>query len=126
MRKILSITLALLLLMSTIGITIHKHYCMSTLVATSLIPSVEDACDSDMPMDKDTCKDDHQHYGVDDPLLLLSLTFDLAPSVEWIENLQILAVQDHKDNLFTSKFLADISPPPSEPDIYSKVQSFLL
>ena len=126
MKRILSISTALLLLMSTIGVTIHKHYCESTLVATSLIPSIEDACDSDMPMDEDTCKDDHQHYGVDDPLVLLSLNFDMAPSVEWIENLQLVSIQDYSDNLLTSKFLADISPPPSEPDIYSKVQSFLL
>ena len=126
MRKLLSIPLALLLLMSTIGVNIHKHYCESTLVATSFIASIEDACDSDMPMDEDTCKDDHQHYGVDDPLVLLSLDLDLTPSVEWIKNLQLLAIQDYSGNLFTSKFLADISPPPPEPDIYSSVQAFLL
>ena len=126
MRKLLSISLALLLFMSTIGVTIHKHYCESTLVATLLIPSVEDACDSDMPMDEDTCRDDLQFYGVDSPLVLLSLTFDLAPSVEWIENLQIVIIEEYSDNLLTSKFLADISPPPSEPDIYSRDQAFLL
>lgn len=126
MRKLLSISLALVLLMSTIGVTVHKHYCMSNLVATSLIPSVEDACDTDMPMDEDTCRDDHDFYGVDSPLVILSLTFDLAPSVEWIENLQIVIIEEYSDNLLTSKFLADISPPPTEPDIYSRDQAFLL
>ena len=126
MRKLLSISLALVLLMSTIGVTVHKHYCMSNLVATSLIPSVEDACDTDMPMDEDTCRDDHDFYGVDSPLVILSLTFDLAPSVEWIENLQIVIIEEYSDNLLTSKFLADISPLPTEPDIYSRDQAFLL
>ena len=126
MRKLLSISLALLLLMSTIGVTIHKHYCESTLVATLLIPSVEDACDTDMPMDEDTCRDDFKFYGVDSPLVLLALTYDLAPSIEWIDNLQIIITKDFSDNLLTSKFLADISPPPSEPDIYSRDQAFLL
>jgi hypothetical protein len=112
--------------MSTIGVTIHKHYCESTLVATLLIPSVEDACDTDMPMDEDTCRDDLKFYGVDSPLVLLALTFDLAPSVEWIENLQILIIKDYSTNVLTSKFLADISPPLSEPDIYSRDQAFLL
>jgi hypothetical protein len=95
-------------------------------VATLIIPSVEDACDSDMPMDEDTCRDDLQFYGVDSPLVLLALNFDLAPSVEWIENLQILIIKDYSDNVLTSKFLADISPPLSEPDIYSRDQAFLL
>lgn len=126
MRKILSISLALLLFMSTIGVTIHKHYCESTLVATLLIPSVEDACDTDMPMDEDTCRDDLKFYGVDSPLVLLSLTYDLTPSVEWLENLQILIIKDYSNNLPTSKFLADISPPFSEPDIYARDQAFLL
>ena len=126
MRKILSISLALLLFTSTIGVTIHKHYCESTLVATLFIPSVEDACDTDMPMDEDTCRDDLQFYGVDSPLVLLSLTYDLAPSIEWIENLQFILIEDYSDNLLNSKFLADISPPPSEPDIYSRDQAFLL
>ena len=126
MRKLLSISLALVLFMSTIGVTVHKHYCESTLVASSLIPSVEDACDADMPMDEDTCRDDHDFYGVDSPLVLLSLAFDLAPSVEWIENLQIVLIEEYSENILTSKFLADISPPPSEPDIYSRDQAFLL
>jgi len=125
-KKILPISLALLLMMSTIGITIHKHYCESTLVATSLFPSVEDACDSDMPMDADTCKDDHQHYGVDSPLVQLTLNYDLSPSVEWLEIVQIIALGDFSNNLINSKTLAEISPPPSEPDIYARVQAFLL
>jgi hypothetical protein len=126
MRKLLSISLALLLLMSTIGVTIHKHYCESRLVATSLIPSIEDACDSDMPMDEDTCKDDHQHYGVDSPLVLLALGFNLAPSIEWIAAHKTLLSSITVNDFSTPKFLADISPPLSEPNIYTKVQSFLL
>ena len=111
--------------MSTIGLTVHKHYCESALVSVSLLPSVEDACDSDMPMDKDTCKDDHLQFSVDDPLALFSLNFDLTPSMELLATTQLLADLVDSQSLETTNFIAD-SPPPSEPDIYLKVQSFLL
>lgn len=112
--------------MSTSGLTIHKHYCESALVAVSLLPSVEDACDSDMLMDEDTCKDDHLQYSVDSPLAYFPLNLDLTPSYEWLTSTQFLVEVVISPSLETSKFIADISPPPSEPDIYLKVQSFLL
>ena len=126
MKKLLSISLALLLLMSTIGVTIHRHYCESTLVATSLIPGIDDACDSDMPMDDDTCRDDHQHYSVDSPLVMLSLNYELAPSIEWVQSFETIVTNLLSEKFVTSKFYADLSPPPSEPNIYTKVQAFLL
>ena len=126
MKKISGISLALLLLVATIGVTVSRHYCGSILVDTSFLSPIADACDMDMPMDADDCEDDHQHFNVDSPLVLLSLNYDIAPSFTWIENLQIVLIKDFSDNQFTSKFLADISPPPSEPDIYSRVQAFLL
>jgi hypothetical protein len=126
MKKISSISLALLLLIATVGVTISRHYCDSILVDTSFISPIADACDMDMPMDADDCEDDHQHFNVDSPLVLLSLNYDLAPSFTWIKNLQIISIKDFSANHFTSKFLADISPPPPEPDIYTRVQAFLL
>jgi len=121
-----SILLAILLLLSTSGLTIHKHYCESALVAVSLIPSIEDACDSDMPMDKDTCRDDHQEFSIESPIVLLSINFDMTPSFEWLSIVQIILNQDFTHLNQSTNFLADISPPPSEPDIYLRVQSFLL
>ena len=126
MKKISSISLALLLLVATIGVTVSRHYCGSILVDTSFVSPIADACDMDMPMDADDCEDDHQHFNVDSPLVLLSLNYDIAPSFTWIEIFPIVLIKDFSDNQFTSKFLADISPPPSEPDIYTRDQAFLL
>ena len=126
MRKLLSISLAALLLVSTIGITVQRHYCHSVLVATSFIPSIEDACDSDMPMDDNSCSDDHEHFSVDSPLVFSTVAFNMAPSVEWViaqdTPIELLALIEFP----ASEFYADFSPPPSEPNIYTKVQSFLL
>ena len=126
MKKTASISLALLLMVATIGVTVSRHYCGSILVNTSFVPQIADACDIDMPMDADDCEDDHQHYNVDSPLQLLSLNYDLAPSFAWVKDLPVLIIKKSSENQFTTKFLADISPPPSEPDIYASVQAFLL
>ena len=126
MKKLLSIALTLLLLVSTIGITVSRHYCESFLIETSLMASIGDACDSDMPMDDDSCSDDHQHYSVNSPLLLVPFNFDFSPSIEWATAPVVLVINIELKNLSSSNFYADLYPPPSEPDIYTKVQSFLL
>jgi len=126
MKKISSISLALLLMVATIGVTVSRHYCGSILVNTSFVPQIADACDMDMAMDAEDCEDDHQHFNVDSPQLLLSLNFDIAPSYTWMDKIQTITLENFSDSQFTSKFLADISPPPSEPDIYARVQAFLL
>ena len=126
MKKLLSIALTLLLLVSTIGVTVSRHYCESYLISTSLMASIEDACDADMPMDAVSCSDDHQHYSVDSPLSLLTLNFDLSPSVEWVSAQVMLLNNVSLKDFTTPKYYADIHPPPAEPNIYIKVQSFLL
>jgi len=127
MKKLLSISFSLLLLVSTIGITVHKHYCESVLVATSILPhGDEDACDMDMPMDENSCADDHQHYGIDSPLVSMAMNFELAPSVAWTDALQVLYTNLYTKDFVTPKFYADHPPPPSEPNIYTRDQSFLL
>jgi len=126
MKKLSAIVLVFLLLVSTIGVTVSKHYCGSVLIETSLMPQIADACDADMPMDADACKDDHQHFSVDSPLVLLSFSFDLTPSVEWLDLASIKCNKELFDNSPTTKILAEIFPPPPGPNIYTKVQSFLL
>lgn len=127
MKKILSISLAALLMVSTIGITVHKHYCENELVATSILPhGEEDACDTDMPMDEGACSDEHQHFNVDSPLVLMIASMDLAPTFEWVVISSFSIIAPTSERNFTPKFYADIYPPPSEPNIYTKVQSFLL
>jgi len=125
-RKLSAILLILMVLVSSIGITVHKHYCASFLVDTSFIPHIEDACDDDMPMEEDSCQDRHEIYNVDSPIQLLSINFELSPSIEWIL-ISFFELRINEGDQFSKPILiAELYPPPSEPNIYTRVQSFLL
>ena len=128
MKKLLSISLSSLLLVSTIGITVHKHYCDSTLIATTiLLHGDEDACSTDMPADQNRCEDHHDLYSVDSPLVIATVNFNLTPAVKWVKvdwvNITTSSLSEYS---ITSKYYAALSPPPSEPNIYTRVQAFLL
>ena len=125
-RKLSAILLILMVLVSSIGITVHKHYCASFLVEASFIPHIEDACDDDMPMEEDSCQDRHEIYNVDSPIQLLSINFELSPSIEWIL-ISFFELRINEGDQFSKPILiAELYPPPSEPNIYTRVQSFLL
>ncbi len=127
MKKLTSIALATLLLVSTIGVTVHKHYCDNILVSTSVLPHADDACDSSMPMDDNSCEDQHEFHQVNSPLVVHTLGFELAPSFQClpVSFFKIVSLQSNKLTA-EPKLYADANPPPPEPNIYTKVQAFLL
>jgi len=127
LKKLLSISLAALLMVSTIGVTVHKHYCDDVLIASSIFShGDEDACGTEMPMEDDACSDEHTEYNVDSPIVLMALNFELTPTFDWVAASFFLVITIPTKELSTPKIYADANPPPSEPNIYTKVQSFLL
>jgi len=114
-------------MVSTIGVTVHRHYCENELVATSILPHGEEGCcDTDMPMNTNACSDEHQHVNVDSPLMLVVASIELTPIISWVAAPYFATNLVQSEFNFTPKFYAVINPPPSEPNIYTKVQSFLL
>ncbi len=114
-------------MVSTIGITVHKHYCQNELVATSILPhGDEDACDADMPMESGHCSDEHVHFDVDSPIVAITADFDLTPSIAGVLASYVVLGTKISELNITSKYYTDANPPPLGPDIYIKVQSFLL
>lgn len=125
-RRLSSILLILISLFASVGLIVHKHYCEAQLVATSILPHVGDACDTEMPMGDDSCTDHHDSYKVDNPFQSISFGVDITPSFEWVVVSYVDIVKPILNPALTTKLFADINPPPSEPGIYTKVQSFLL
>ena len=125
MRKYIHIFLAFLLLISTAGIAVSKHYCGNTLQKVSINSDVNSCCEEKMP--NCPCNSETAHYKVDSdfqtvqffdldtfqPILLFSINFLFS----------YFSIESEQINLVS----AYNSPPLSEPSsIIIKVQSFLL
>ena len=125
-RKIINISLALLLLTATIGVSVSKHYCGGNLVEVA-INSHTNGCDGmEMPASSGCCTDDTQFYAIDDDFQLDQQTFIFhAPETVLYEisdviDVDLIAFELQYGEIFT--------PPPLLPDqdIFIQVQSFLL
>ena len=79
LRKISHIILSLILLVSTMGLTIDKHYCGTRLVSVSILNDTDPCCD---PGDG-CCHDDSETYklSVDYTLSQSDIDFNQAPIV---------------------------------------------
>ena len=65
MKKAVVILLILFYGSSTIGATVHMHYCMNELVGWSLLHDEDETCDRCGMAEKDKegcCKDEHKHF----------------------------------------------------------------
>ncbi len=72
LRKISHIIIALLLLVTTMGLTIDKHYCGTRLVSVSILNEADSCCD----MTNDCCHDDTDTYKLDVDYILSLLNID--------------------------------------------------
>lgn len=122
-KKASHIILSMLLLLSTIGLAISKHYCGDELISTSLFVEADSCCDSD-----DCCKNETKVFQLDED-------FSVSSALELPELVQIdlLAVSLVVFNLILEEnsvvvdFELIDSPPPSKIQTsLAKRQTYLL
>lgn len=127
MNRLIHIPAIILLLLSTTGVTISKHYCGDILKNIAINTEPEHCCEEDeMPMG--CCHDEAQHYSLDDDLRLQQYDLKLdPPSIAYLISYCTVLVETHNDD-FENQHLNFVfkSPPRAEPDIYISVQSFLI
>ena len=113
----------MLLLLSTTGLAISKHYCGGELISTSLFVEADSCCDSD-----DCCKNETEVFQLDED-------FSVSTALELPESVQIdlLAVSlvvfnlSIEENLIVDEFLiTDSPPPPKIQTSLAKRQTYLL
>jgi len=122
-KKASHIILSMLLLLSTTGLAISKHYCGGELISTSLFVEADSCCDSD-----DCCKNETEVFQLDED-------FSVSTALELPESVQIdlLAVSlvvfnlSIEENLIVDEFLiTDSPPPPKIQTSLAKRQTYLL
>ena len=123
-RRFIDISLVFLLLISTIGLSVSKHYCGGILMDVAINSHTDGCGEGDMPMG--CCTDETQLYAIDDDYQLKNHAFHFqAPAVVLHELNQVINLDLVAFELFNK---GNFDPPPLEPetDIYIQVQSFLL
>lgn len=126
MRSLANIFLAILLLIGTFGVTISKHYCGGH-VHDIAINKPADACGMEDDMPTGCCHNESEHFGVEDEFQLQNFEADVTPNTFVLYSIAyFISNSTLQESKTKGQFLTAIPPPLSEPDIYIKVQSFLL
>ncbi|MBI3503186.1 MAG: hypothetical protein HY063_15470 [Bacteroidetes bacterium] len=122
MKKIFSIFLSAIFLISAMGMTINSHFCGMKLQSVSLMK--QDCCCKKGTMPKGCCKNEIKY---------VKITDDYSPSSQFhIEKNNIAPVVLHFDfpsainHLTSSIAFANHSPPPKFEDIVIASHSFLI
>ena len=126
-NKITSISMALLVLLSTMSFTVKKHYCGDYLVDVSLIGNA-DSCDMKMDVTEvnNCCKDEIYHIEGQDKLQKNS-TDDLSLNQQKLILSFAISYQTIFVDIDTEKeFYSDFSPPDIPQDYQVLYQSFLI
>ena len=123
-KNIANIALALLILASTTGITLHKHYCMGHLRNVALMHEAA-PCNGEMEMPLDCCKDTVEEFKVEE-LNKASFSFDVSPELYLISFVgYVLYDVGLPAAIPNQTAFLNFKPPLIEPDIYLRVQSIL-
>ena len=125
MKKRIAILLTIILLISSSGFTLNKHYCNGELVNIFFLPHIGDCCDSSMPMDDDSCEDEFLGFLVDESLELVPTKNDLTTIVQWAHLAEPYELISNSGISPKPQKLALFSPPLSNIKIYLRVESFL-
>lgn len=125
MKRIFHLILVFLLITATSGVAVSSHYCGEILKNISI--NKEHHCCQEEEMPEDCCFDDVQNIKVEDNLQLQNHKVKLEPAP--------VIVLYYISGLFTNFDLEKNKPAPfkpnrllthAEPDIFLRVQSFLL
>ena len=92
LKKVSHIILSVLLLISSIGIVISKHYCGTTLVSIAVDKEADSCCG-----DADCCHNENQYYNLEEDF-----------SVPQISNVPVLAEFDILGFELMNEFLTEI------------------
>lgn len=123
MKKLVSIGLLGVIMLTTFGVSLNKHYCHGTLMTTSVY-QVNDTC-GDMPMPDDCCQDETIVFEIHDEFSLASFSYDSRPILMGTLTLPVVVSELIASN--SSRFFLDKESPPYEvPPIYLLDESFLI
>lgn len=120
-KRINHIIIAVLLLVSTTGFTVHQHYCMGRLVETSIF-SVPDFCCGE---GADCCNNESEIYQLDEDFLDFIQIVDFTEVFIELPELEVLFVNNYQE--LTKPLQAiEILRPPDRSTVLARLQVYSL
>lgn len=124
LRKFSHIILSALLLATTMGMAVSKHYCSGDIIASAIFSEAESCCDGPC----DCCHNENHFYQVQDDFSGVQIQ-DIPQSAEIdvLENklFSLELVPEIKNN-FNNSLFVDSPPPPKIQEVLSLHQTYLL
>ena len=122
-KKASHIILSMLLLTTTIGLAISKHYCGGELISTSLFSEAQSCCDS-----PDCCKNETETYQLDEDFAAASI-LEVPETIQldlFVVALILLDAQFEENENHATIIVSDLPPPPKIQTALSQRQTYLL
>ena len=122
-KRILHIIIALLLLITTMGVTVSKHYCKENLVKVTINQEAKSCCD----MENGCCSNETKHYQLEEVFVSTVLVYDLPDSViEVLFPIVFSSIQIEPGKEIPSiTIYSDLPSPPRIQTILSLLQTYL-
>ena len=122
-RRILHIIIALVLLITTMGLTVSKHYCKDNLVKVSINAEAESCCD----MENGCCRNETKHYQLEEDFVSTMLVYDLPDSgIDVLFPIVFSLIQIEPGKEIPSAIIySDLPPPPKIQTTLSLLQTYL-
>ena len=121
LKKISHIILTLLFLITSVGVTVSKHYCGSTLKSVSVIVAPEPCCE----IPDGCCHDESITIKMENDFSITSLFVDFTPFAVELPS-AIKLIQDEYTGLETIVRFIHKPPPLTIQAVLSYLQSYLL
>ncbi|MFC0877409.1 hypothetical protein ACE01N_12485 [Saccharicrinis sp. FJH2] len=124
MRLILNITVSLILMVATTGVTISKHYCHNHLVDVSVNHHADKCCDTGC----NSCKDEVASYKVTDTFMGADVLASLPVTVIQLYLNAVVDITEATTGVENQHFteLSTGPPPVTTISRLSKIQTFLI
>lgn len=123
LRQLLHIAFSVMILVTTTGISVKKHYCLGKIRYTTLAILDNPCCDPGEKMPVDCCKDIIEHYQVDEDFQPVSV-FEFTSLELEAPVFQELETQFTLSEPSPSHYLT-YRPPLIDQDVPVLIQSFL-
>ena len=125
MKKSVHILLAFLLLISTSGVSISKHYCGGELKQITLSDTAS-SCNEHSSMPMDCCEDETQSFQVDEDFQVTPILSNISSPNVFLVAITFIPNSLYQTPILKRDFNTNNVPPLIPDHIFIRVQSFLL